>query len=56
MEIAIRSKAVTDRPILELSDRKKRVIKWLNILGVSVLFTGYGLIRFARRRKARVEI
>ncbi|OGY92269.1 MAG: hypothetical protein A3H70_03445 [Candidatus Komeilibacteria bacterium RIFCSPLOWO2_02_FULL_48_11] len=54
--IAIRSKAVTDRPIKEVSDRVKNTIKWLNILGVSVLFTGYGLIRFARRKKARVEI
>jgi len=54
--IAIRSKAVTDRPIKEVSDSVKNTIKWLNILGVSVLFTGYGLIRFARRRKAKVEI
>ncbi len=50
----IRSKAVTDRPIKDISDSAKNAIKWLNILGVSVLFTGYGLIRFARRRKARV--
>ncbi|MDP1709876.1 MAG: Gldg family protein [Candidatus Komeilibacteria bacterium] len=52
----IRSKGVTDRPIKELSESAKKTIKWLNILGVSALFAGYGLIRFARRRKARVEI
>ncbi len=53
---AIRSKAVTDRPLREVSDTAKNAIKWLNILGVSVLFAGYGLIRFARRRKSRIAL
>jgi len=49
--IQIRSKAVTDRPLKELSDGVKNTIRWANILGISVLFTFYGLMRFAKRRK-----
>ncbi len=51
--IQIRSKAVTDRPLKELSDSTKNAVKWLNIIGIPILFTLYGLARFMRRRKSR---
>lgn len=54
--ISIRSKSSTDRPIKELSDSTKNIIRWLNILGVSALFSGYGLLRFLQRRKTRLEL
>ncbi len=54
--IAIRSKAVTDRPLRDLSDSQKAWIRWGNIFGVPVLFALYGLARFARRRNQRVSI
>jgi len=54
--IAIRSKSVTDRPLKELSDNAKNAIKWLNVIGISALFAGFGLIRFVRRRKNRQVI
>ncbi|MBI2050222.1 MAG: GldG family protein [Parcubacteria group bacterium] len=54
--IEIRSKGVTDRPLKQLSDQRRSQIKWLNIAGMPILFACYGLLRAARRRKARVEI
>jgi len=54
--INIRSKTVTDRPIKELSDSAKNAVKWFNIIGISIIFAGYGLIRFVNRRKNRVEL
>jgi len=55
--INIRSKAVTDRPLPnDLSDNAKNYIRWLNILGIPVLFTLYGLARFGKRRKSRSVI
>jgi len=52
-----RSKAVTDRPLPnDLSDNAKNYIRWLNILGIPVLFTLYGLARFGKRRKSRSVI
>jgi len=54
--INIRSKTVTDRPLQDLSENRKNWVKWGNILGVSVLFTLYGLMRFNKRRKNKVVI
>ncbi|MBI1961688.1 MAG: GldG family protein [Parcubacteria group bacterium] len=54
--IAIRSKAVTDRPLRSLSDSQKAWIRWGNIFGVPVLFALYGLARFARRRSRHVSL
>ena len=52
-----RSKAVTDRPLPnDLSDNAKNYIRWLNILGIPILFTLYGLARFGKRRKSKSVI
>jgi ABC-2 type transport system permease protein len=51
--INIRSKAVTDRPLKELSEGTKNTIRWANILGIPALFTLYGLVRFTKRRKTK---
>lgn len=54
--INIRSKAVTDRPLKDLSDSAKNMIRWANIIGIPVLFTLYGLARFGKRRKSKSVI
>ncbi len=54
--INIRSKAVTDRPLKELSDRAKGFVKWGNVLGVSIVFSAFGLLRFMKRRKSKITI
>jgi hypothetical protein len=54
--INIRSKTVTDRPLQELNETQKNWMKWGNIVGVSILFTLYGLMRFNKRRKNKIVI
>ena len=51
--IGIRSKSITDRPLRDLSDKSKNAIRWLNIIGIPVIFTLYGLARFGKRRKSK---
>lgn len=49
--ISIRSKSVTDRPLIEISDKKKSAIKISNIFGAAAVFSVFGMIRFFRRRR-----
>ncbi|NQU77873.1 GldG family protein [Candidatus Falkowbacteria bacterium] len=53
--IAIRSRGVSDRSLKEMSDGTKGAVKYLNILGVTVLVVIYGVLRFWRRKKKRFE-
>ncbi len=51
--IGIRSKAITSRPLAELEAGTRKMIKWLNILGMPVVFVLFGVVRWmARRRRA----
>lgn len=51
--IAIRSKAITARPLQEISPGARKAVKWANILAVPVAFILFGLVRWlARRRRA----
>ncbi len=43
--ISIRSKGLTDRPIAELSEHEKNMIRWGNVLIVPLLVVGFGLGR-----------
>ena len=43
--ISIRSKGITDRPLEQISEVAKAVIRWGNIAFVSVLVIAFGLIR-----------
>jgi len=52
--IDIRSRAVIDRPLQELSSSKKTMVRFLNNIGISLLVVLFGLYRFYRRRKTRV--
>jgi ABC-type uncharacterized transport system involved in gliding motility auxiliary subunit len=49
--IAIRSKTITDRPLKEISDNQKLLVKTLAIVLVPLLFIIYGLFRMYRRKK-----
>lgn len=50
--INIRSKGVTERPIIETSDSSRNAIRYINIFGATILALGFGLFRhYARRRK-----
>jgi gliding-associated putative ABC transporter substrate-binding component GldG len=55
--IAIRSKGVTDRPLKQLSDTQKSIIKYANIFGITGIILIVGLIRFIlRKRKIRFKL
>ncbi len=43
--ISIRSKIIEDRPIIELSEFQKNLIKWGNIFLMPIVFVAYGLAR-----------
>ena len=51
--IAVRSREVTTRPLKDLSDGARRIIKWLNTLGPSMLVIAMGLWRWRGNRKRR---
>ncbi|MFH1565563.1 MAG: GldG family protein [bacterium] len=54
--VAIRAKGSNDRPIKELTESEKNWIKFINILGVSVLVVVIGVGRAVVRRKGRKKI
>ena len=53
--IELRTKGVTSRPIKEMEDGKKTIIKWLNFLLPIILIIVYGLIRIQVNRNKRVK-
>lgn len=53
--IELRNRGVTARPIKQLSDSKKTMLKYLNFLLPIVLAVGYGLYRMQRNRNIRIR-
>jgi len=53
--IALRTKGVTSRPIDELEDSTKSILKYANFLMPLILVMGYGLIRMQRNRMTRLK-
>ena len=52
--ISIRSKQIIDRPLKEVSDSTKQIIRWINILGLPIFIMLFGLIyRYIRRQKRK---
>ncbi|MGA1864492.1 MAG: GldG family protein [bacterium] len=51
--IGIRTREKTERPLPELSDEKKALIRYINIFGVSLLIILFGLVKFILRRRKR---
>ena len=55
--IGIRSRESTDRPLRVISEEAKAALRFINILGVSILVGLFGLSRFyLRRRRKRLGI
>ncbi len=50
--IKIRSKSITDRPLKELSDNQKFLIRYLNIFGMTIVVIVFGMFRYYWRRKS----
>jgi gliding-associated putative ABC transporter substrate-binding component GldG len=53
--IELRTKGVTGRPIRELEDTTKTLLKYLNFLLPLLLVVGYGLVRFQQNRMTRLR-
>jgi len=51
--IPLRSKSMSSRPLEPVSDATAGTLKWVNILGLPVLFCAYGVGRWRLRRVAR---
>jgi len=51
--VNIRSKGVTSRPIKELSDASKAVLRYGNVFGVTLIVIIFGTIRYLARRKRK---
>jgi ABC-type uncharacterized transport system involved in gliding motility auxiliary subunit len=53
--IPLRSKSMGNRPLKAVSEAKASTLKWVNILGLPVLFCAYGVVRWRLRRIARTS-
>ena len=53
--IDLRSREITNRPLLELEDSSRSRWKWFNIILPAILVIGIGIIRF-NREKGRAKI
>ena len=53
--ISLRTKAITARPIKEVSDVTRGFIKWANFLIPILLVIGYGFFRFQMNRNIRIK-
>jgi len=51
--IALRSRGVTDRPLMEVSDGAREGIKAVNVVGGAGLLVLFGLVRWKLRRMRR---
>ncbi|MFA6551585.1 MAG: GldG family protein [Patescibacteria group bacterium] len=51
--ISIRSKAVSERPLKQISDSTKRTIKYGNIFGITGIVLAFGLWRYFGRKKSK---
>jgi gliding-associated putative ABC transporter substrate-binding component GldG len=51
--IPLRSKSAGSRPLGTVSEAKASTLKWVNVLGLPVLFCAYGVVRWRLRRMAR---
>jgi len=53
--IDLRTKTITSRPIEQMSDARKTMLKWLNFFLPILLVIIYGLIRMQYRRNQRIK-
>ena len=53
--INLRTKGVTSRPLDQIEDGTKAMLKWGNFLLPIILVIIYGIIRMQRRKKLRIK-
>lgn len=53
--ITIRAKSLTSRPIEQISEKKKTVLKVINIVIIPIIIIGLGVVKYFLRRKKKVS-
>jgi len=53
--IDLRTKGITSRPLDQLEDGQKMLLKWVNFLLPILLIIIYGIVRMQRTRNRRVK-
>ncbi|MDE0041318.1 MAG: Gldg family protein, partial [Candidatus Poribacteria bacterium] len=51
--ISIRSHAITDRPLREVSESEKGFIRFICVFGIPLIVVAFGLLRYFLRRRAK---
>ena len=51
--ISIRSHAITDRPLREVSESEKSFIRFICVFGIPLIVVAFGLLRYFVRRRAK---
>ena len=51
--ISIRSHAITDRPLREVSESEKTFIRFICVFGIPLIVVAFGLLRYYMRRRAK---
>ncbi len=51
--ISIRSHAITDRPLREVSESEKTFIRFICVFGIPLIVIAFGLLRYFLRRRAK---
>ena len=51
--ISIRSRAVTDRPLREVSESEKNFIRFICVFGIPLIVIAFGVLRYYLRRRAK---
>ena len=51
--ISIRSHAITDRPLREVSESEKNFVRFICVFGIPMIVIAFGLIRYFLRRRAK---
>lgn len=51
--ISIRSHAITDRPLREVSESEKTFIRFICVFGIPLIVVAFGLLRYYLRRRAK---
>ncbi|MBU0722515.1 GldG family protein [Patescibacteria group bacterium] len=53
--ISIRSKGVTERPLKEISESGKAIIRYANIFSLTIIVMFFGVVRYFLRRRTKFE-
>ncbi|MBM4269795.1 MAG: ABC transporter permease [Deltaproteobacteria bacterium] len=54
--LAVRTRGLDAAPLVELDERQKTTIRWVNVLGVPLLLVAFGVVRWRMRERRRALV